>query len=188
MPHASSLSAGIRCEGHAIVSTDGMIADAAGTMPAALRNEADWRAFQAALDRAALVVLGRIGHARHPNPGRRRLVFTRGVTGFASDPGDPHATLFNPDGAALADVLDFLGIATGTLAITGGTAVFDFFLPLYDAFVLAESQQLVLPAGRPCFSGGHPRAVLSTTGLTPGDFELIDAGAKVSATTWQRRE
>ena len=188
MPHASSLPTGIRFEGHAIVSADGMIADADGAMPAALRKEADWLAFQAALDRAALVVLGRIGHARHPNPGRRRLVFTRAVTGFAPDPGDPHATLFNPDSAALADVLDFLGIATGTLAITGGTAVFDFFLPLYDAFVLVETQQLVLPAGRPCFSAGHPRAVLAAAGLMPGDFELIDASTKVSATRWLRRD
>ena len=75
-------------EGHAIVSVDGMIADAEGLMPAALRNDADWRLFQAALDGAALVVLGRLGHARHPNPGRRRLVVTRAVEALAPDPQD----------------------------------------------------------------------------------------------------
>ena len=40
-------------EGHAIVSVDGMIAAADGTMPPALRSEPDWRIFQAALDVAA---------------------------------------------------------------------------------------------------------------------------------------
>ena len=63
-------------EGHAIVSVDGMIAAADGSMPPALRNEADWRIFQAALDAAVLVVLGRLGHERNPNPGRKRLVLS----------------------------------------------------------------------------------------------------------------
>ena len=40
--------------GHAIVSADGMIADRNRRMPAALRNDADWRRFQAALDRSDL--------------------------------------------------------------------------------------------------------------------------------------
>jgi hypothetical protein len=187
MPHSLPLPPSVRVEGHAIVSADGMIADGDGAMPPALRNDADWLAFQAALDRAALVVLGRIGHQRHPNRGRPRLVFTRSIAGFAPDPGDPQATLFNPDGAALADVLDFLGIKAGTLAVTGGMTVFDFFLPLYDAFVLAETQQVILPAGRPCFPGGHPRTILAAAGLAPDDFELIDPVAKVSSTTWRRQ-
>ena len=184
MPH--SLPPGIRIEGHAIVSADGMIAEADGSMPATLRNDADWLAFQSALDRAALVVLGRLGHRNHPNPGRRRLVFTRGVTGFASDPADPKAMLFNPEGATLAEVLAFLGIDTGTIAVTGGTSVFDFFLPVYDAFVLAETQQTILPGGRPCFSAAHPRVVLAEAGLVPESFELIDSIATVSSTAWQR--
>ena len=187
MPHAQSLPPGFRIEGHAIVSADGMIAEADGTMPATLRNDADWLAFQSALDRAALVVLGRLGHHNHPNPGRRRLVFTRGVTGFAPDPADPKATLFNPEGAVLTEVLGFLGIDSGTIAVTGGTSVFDFFLPVYDAFVLAETQRLILPGGRPCFSGAHPHIALADAGLAPARFELIDPAAGVSSTDWHRR-
>ena len=49
--------------GHAVVSADGRIADRHRQMPAILRNDKDWLRFQAALDRAALVVLGRLGHA-----------------------------------------------------------------------------------------------------------------------------
>ena len=65
--------------GHAVVSADGRIADHNRQMPEVLRNDKDWRRFQAALDRAALVVLGRLGHEAHPNPGRRRLVVTSRV-------------------------------------------------------------------------------------------------------------
>ncbi|MEA2944849.1 MAG: hypothetical protein QOI40_179, partial [Alphaproteobacteria bacterium] len=42
-----------RIEGYAIISADGMIADAAGRMPPALTIEADQAFFHAGLDRAA---------------------------------------------------------------------------------------------------------------------------------------
>lgn len=145
----------IQYEGHAIVSEDGMIADAAGEMPEALRSEADWRYFQAALDRAALVVLGRKGHARHPNPGRRRLVLTTGVADLAPDSTDPLAMLWNPAGLPVESVLAELEITDGTVAITGGTGTFDLFLPLYSRFVLAEVRGLSLPGGCRAF----PRAI-----------------------------
>ena len=48
-----------RLIGHAIVSDDDRIADAAGSFPDALRNRSDWTHFQAQLDRADLVLLGR---------------------------------------------------------------------------------------------------------------------------------
>jgi dihydrofolate reductase len=181
------LESGISIVGHAIVSADGMIADAAGEMPAALRNEADWEAFQSALDCAALVVLGRRGHARHPNPGRRRLVLTRTVPALQPDADDPLALLWNPLGMPLAHVLDALDIADGALAVTGGTGVFDHFLGRYDRFDLSEVHDLVLPGGRSCFGAGHPRTVLAAAGLVPGPSLLIDAAAGVTTTTWQRR-
>ena len=174
----------VEFEGHAIVSADGMIADAAGDMPEGLRNDADWRSFQAALDRSALVVLGRLGHQRHPNPGRRRLVLTRTVATMAEDPGDPLATLWNPAGLPIAAVLKRLGIDTGTVAVTGGVGTFDFFLPLYDRFVLAEVSGLNLPGGVPCFSSGMPRPVLAATGLTLQHSKMIDAG--VLQESWTR--
>lgn len=173
-------------EGHAIVSVDGMIADADGLMPDALRSDADWRYFQSALDRAALVVLGRKGHANHPNPGRRRLVLTRSVADLAGDPADPLATFWNPEGFALPEMLARLGVTTGTLAITGGTGTFDLFVPYYDRFVLSEVRNLTLPEGVPCFSTDHPRFVLPGAGLAARDMEVIDRG--VVQTTWVREE
>ena len=52
-------------------------------MPEALRNGADWRYFQQGLDAADLVVLGRLGHEAHGNPGGRvRMVVSRSVEGL----------------------------------------------------------------------------------------------------------
>lgn len=176
----------IEIEGHAIVSSDGMIADAAGAMPPALRSEADWRLFQQALDRAAIVVLGRIGHQRHPNPGRRRLVLTHSVPDLAPDAGDPLATLWNPAGISIEAVLEQLDITSGTVAVTGGTGTFDLFVPLYDRFILSEVRGLTLEGGVPCFSKGHPRFVLPGASLEPRDMEMIDPG--VMQTRWVRTE
>ncbi len=171
-------------EGHAIVSNDGMIAAADGSMPPELRNDADWRLFQAALDRSALVVLGRIGHARHPNPGRRRLVLTRSVADLQADPVDERSSYWNPAGIGIADVIERLGIREGTVAVTGGTGTFDVFLPWYDRFVLAEVRGLYIAEGTPCFTKGHPRFVLPGAGLEARDMEMIDRG--VVQTTWVR--
>lgn len=171
-------------EGHAIVSVDGMIAAADGSMPPPLRNDADWRIFQAALDAAALVVLGRLGHIRHPNPGRRRLVLTRSVADLQADPADPLTTLWNPAGIDIAAVLERLGIAEGGIAITGGTGTFDLFVPFYDRFVLSEVRDLTLEGGIPCFTAGHPRFVLPGAGLQARDMEVIDRG--VVQTQWVR--
>lgn len=161
-----------------------MIAAADGTMPPALRNDADWKLFQAALDRAAIVVLGRIGHDRHPNPGRCRLVLTRSVADIAADPDDPLATFWNPEGLDIPGVLERLGITEGTVAVTGGTGTFDLFLPYYDRFVLAEVRGLTLDGGTPCFTKGHPRFVLPGASLEARDMELIDRG--VVQTHWVR--
>lgn len=174
----------ILVEGHAIVSSDGMIADEAGGMPPELRNDADWRLFQAALGRAALVVLGRIGHARHPNPGRRRLVLTRSVADLQPDPIDAQSTYWNPAGLDITEVVARLGITGGVVAVTGGTGTFDLFLPWYDRFVLAEVRGLEMPNGTPCFSKGHPRFVFPGAGLEARDMETIDRG--VVQTHWVR--
>ena len=178
----------IRFVGHAIVSADGMIADAEGRMPTELRSDADWQRFQAALDRSVLVVLGRVGHRRHPNPGRRRLVLTRSVERLFSPPGEPLVTLWNPGGIEIGEVLQHLRIGEGDIAVTGGTGTFDHFLPRYDAFALSEAHRLVLPAGRPCFGSGHPRTVLAAAGLAPAQTETIDGADCVTATIWRRAD
>ncbi len=168
--------------GHAIVSADGMIADRNHLMPAALRHDADWRRFQAALDRAALVVLGRIGHEAHPNPGRKRLVVTSRVAWLERDPGDDNSMLWNPAGLGFGRVLAGLGIAEGTIAITGGQRVFDLFLPLFTRFELVEVAGVTIPDGVPCFSGGTPAEVLAGAGMRTGEPEELDAG--VMLTVW----
>lgn len=187
MPPEPARPPGIVVEGHAIVSAEGMIAARDGSMPKALMNEADWRIFQAALDRAALVVLGRLGHGNHPNPGRRRLVLTSSVAGLAADPADRHAHLWNPAHATFYHVLERLGIGAGTVAVTGGTGVFDHFLGIgYDRFLLSQAPAAHIPEGRPCFSAGPPEAVLAGRGLEPIETRVIDPGAGVTLTTWQR--
>lgn len=170
-------------EGHAIVSVDGMIADGNGDYPPQLRNDADWAQYQSALDSAVLVVTGRRGHERHPNPGRRRLVLTRSVARWEIDPRDGRTTLWNPAEVPFAAVLSELDVAHGIVAITG---VFDLFVGHYARFVLSESNALVLPGGTPCFSTGHPRVVLTGAGLRPGKPALIDPQAMVTTTLWSR--
>ena len=85
-----------RIEAYAIISADGMIADAAGQFPPQLRNEADKRFFHAGMDSAAAIALGRITHEAEVNSGRRRLVLTRRVTSLAPDPADPEGTVLEP--------------------------------------------------------------------------------------------
>lgn len=177
------LGAGLVVEGHAIVSADGMIADAEGNYPASLRNDADWTAYQRALDQSTLVVIGRRGHERHANPGRRRLVMTRRIEQMRQDPADAMATFWNPAVTPLEAAVGTLEIETGTLAITGN---FAFFLGAYDRFVLSESHLQLIPGGTGCFAAGHPRSVLALDGLRPVSFALIDAGAQVTTTVWER--
>lgn len=177
----------LRIHGHAVVSADGMIADSGGDMPPGLRHDAEWQLFQAALDAAVLVVLGRLGHERHANPGRRRLVLTRAVTvDLVPDAGDPLALLWNPFALPFARVLEALHLEQGDIAVVGGTGVFDFFLPAYDVFALSEVHDCVLPGGTPCFSGGHPRLVLAASGLVPARPQMLDVAAGVTRTAWQR--
>ncbi len=178
--------AGCRIEGHAIASADGMICDHAGDMPAALRSDVDWDRFQAALDAAAVVVLGREGHARHPARGRRRLVFTSAASGVDPDQDDTLTTRFNPDRASFDEACHSLGITSGVIAITGGTRVFDYFRGQYDSFVLVETNGFVLPGGRPCFTGLHPREALARDGLFPATVELLEPDRNITSTLWRR--
>lgn len=170
--------------GHAIVSADGMIADHNRRTPAVLRNDADWRRFQAALDRAALVVLGRLGHEAHPNPGRKRLVVTSRVAWLERDPSDENSMLWNPEGISFHRVLAGLGIIDGVIAVTGGQRVFELFLPGYTRFDLVTVAGVTILGGVPCFSTGLPWDVLAKAGMRAGDVKQLDDG--VTLTTWYR--
>ena len=181
-----------RIEGYAIVSTDGMIADSAGVMPAAMRNDADQNFLQSALDRAAAVVNGRNSNEGGPRAAqRKRLVVTRQVGSCSRDQANPNTLLWNPKGAAFAEALATLGIGEGSIAIIGGTEVFGLFLPLYDAFHLTRAAHVQIPGGRPLFprvsAALSPESVLSESGLRPGLPQNIDRAAGITLTTWTRR-
>jgi dihydrofolate reductase len=181
----------LRIEGYVIVSADGMIADANGEMPDALRNHADQSFFQASLDRVAAVVHGRHSHEGGPHAARRkRLILTRQIADVAPDEKHPNSLLWNPVGAPLERALEALGVADGTIAVIGGTDVFSMFLPRYDAFHLSRAANARIPGGRPVFAAVGPNAapedVLARHGLTPGPRRELDAAAAVTVATWRR--
>lgn len=178
-----------RLEGHAIVSADDMIADAAGSKPRALDHPADWARFQAALDEAVLVILGRRSHEASPDRhGRRRLVMSRSVAGLERrDDG----WWWNPAGASLEEALQAAAPEGGTVAIPGGRLAFDYFLDAgFDAFHLTRNAGVTLPGGVPLFTacedGTRAEAVLDRAGLSPVAIEVLDAAAGVTVTEWRR--
>ncbi len=178
-----------RIEGYAIVSADGMIADAQGRFPAVLKNDADKRFFRAALDAATAVALGRITHEQERNLGRRRLVLTRRVASLGPDPGDPHALFWNPGGASWESARLAIGLRQGSLAVIGGADVYVVFLALgYDAFHLTRVNGAEIPDGRPVFPNvgrdRMPEDVLRAHGLKSGPVRLLDPAADVTLVTW----
>jgi dihydrofolate reductase len=181
----------LRVEGYVIVSSDGMIADATGAMPASIRNDADQEFFQSGLDRAAVVVHGRHSHEGGPRAAqRKRLVLSRQVANLAPDPSHANALLWNPAGATLERAVKTLGAATGPIAVIGGTEVFSMFLPLYDTFYLSRAANAKIPGGHPVFAEVGPNAtpedVLSRHGLAPGPRRDLDAAAGITVVAWQR--
>jgi hypothetical protein len=181
----------LRFDGYVIVSADGMLADASGIMPEALKFEGDKRFFTAALDRADLIVHGRHSHeGQLDSPQRKRIVVTRTVAGIAADPSNPKATLWNPAGAPFEAACDHAGVHSGTIAIIGGPAVFDMFMDRYDMFWLSQAPMVRLPGGEPVFSGvprRTPQEVLAHHGLTPEKSQVLDEANSVTVTPWQRK-
>ena len=180
-----------RIEGYVIVSADGMIADAKGEMPPSIKNDADQRLFQDALDHAAVVVHGRHSYEGGPRAARRkRLVVTRRIAATAPVPEHPNTLLWNPTGASLDAAVAQLGVGDGAIAVIGGREVFSLFLPLYDAFHLSRASNARIPGGLPVFTEVGPNAtpddVLARHGLKPGPRRELDPAAGVSVVTWQR--
>jgi dihydrofolate reductase len=180
-----------RVEGYVIVSSDGMIADANGVMPPAIHNDADQKAFQDALDRAALVLHGQHSYEGGPRAAqRKRLVLTRQIAAIAPDLLHPNSLLWNPAGATIEQAITALGAPPGIIAPIGGTEVFSMFLPVYDAFHLSRAAHARIPGGRPVFAGVGPDAtpedVLAQHGLKPGPRRELDAAAGVTLVIWER--
>jgi dihydrofolate reductase len=181
-----------RIEGLAIVSVDGMLADADGHMPKSLLVEADQQFFQDTLDQAAVLVQGRHSHEGSPRAAhRRRLVLTRRIAGIAEDTTYPNALLWNPRGATLQEAWERLGASDGMLAVIGGTEVYGVFLAIgFDRFHLSRAPHVRLPGGRPVFPevspDRTPEQVLASHGLKPGPQRVFDATLGVTMVTWSR--
>jgi dihydrofolate reductase len=179
-----------RIEGYAIVSADGMLANAAGIIPAELKFDADQRFFEHGLDGVDAVVHGRHSHERQPRSHlRRRLILTRQVPALAADPSDEKALLWNPAGASFEQAWAALRVPDGSLAVIGGTDVFGMFLPRYDVFHLTRAPDVWLPGGRPVFPQvpqRTPEEVLASYGLKPGPVQVLDAANDVTVVSWHR--
>lgn len=174
--------------GYAIVSDDDRIADAEGAMPAALRNEADWAYFQAELDRADLVAIGRASHEATPNvKRRRRLVLSRSARGLERR---ADAWWWNPEALPWPEVVAELLPGGGRVGVPGGQAAFEVFLKLgFAAFHLSRAGGVALPGGRglfaTCEAGDSAERVLGAAGLRAGERIAIDASAGVTLTLWR---
>tara|TARA_R110002095_G_scaffold196622_3_gene175554 strand:+ start:374 stop:925 length:552 start_codon:yes stop_codon:yes gene_type:complete len=174
-------------DGYAIVSDDHRIADAAGNMPETLKNEADWRYFQAALDAATLTVVGRKGHQANPNhKNRRRLILSRSARGLERR---ADGWWWNPAGCDWSTALAQTAPEGGAIAIRGGREVFDLFLALgYSSFHLARAEGTVVPDGTSLFSGLNgitPEHLLASHGLQKDATYWLDEAARVSMTVWR---
>ena len=177
-------------EGYVIVSADGMLAGADHVMPDQLKFEGDKQFFNAALDRADLIVHGRNSYEDQPNsPQRTRIIVTRTIDALAPDPSNPLATLWNPAGASFEAACDRAGATAGTVAIIGGPAIFGMFLDRYDTFWLSQAPLVRLPDGEACFPGvpaQSPQTILAAHGLKAGDAKILDAAHGVTVTPWRR--
>jgi dihydrofolate reductase len=179
-----------RIEGYAIVSDDGMLANAAGIMPDQLKFAADQAFFERGLDGVDVVVHGRHSHEQQPHSNlRHRLIMTRHVPAIAADPSREKALFWNPGGASFEQALAALGLPDASVGVIGGTQVFGFFLDRYDVFYLSRAPGVRLPGGRPVFPevpARTPEDVLASHGLVPGERQLLDPAKGVAVVSWQR--
>ena len=186
MPQARRVS----IEGYVIVSADGMLAKGDHVMPRELKFDADKAFFSAALDRADLVVHGRLSEEDHPNaPRRKRLIVTHKVASLAGDPDNPRAFLWNPAGSSFEAACEFADVVSGRIAVIGGPSVFDLFMDRYDIFWLSQAAHVRLLGGEPCFPGvpaRSPQQILAAHGLKPGEPQILDAENDVTVTPWRR--
>lgn len=177
--------------GHAIVSADDRIADASGHIPEALHNEADWALFQAALDRAAMTLIGRASHEATPNRKRRRRLIVSGRVRGLEERDD--GLWLNPADLPLVAALYRILPDGGEVAVVGGQRVFDLVGAAgFDAFHLARSRRVRLPKGRGLFAacerGVPAESILLAGGLMADEEMLLDPEAEVTLTIWRHPE
>jgi len=179
-----------RIEGYAIVSEDGMLANAAGAMPDSLKFEADQAFFERGLDGVDVVVHGRHSHEQQRRSDvRQRLILTHSTPAIAADPSNKKALFWNPAGASLEQAMAVLGVPGGSVGIIGGTEVFGLFLGRYTDFYLSRAPGVYLPGGRPVFPGvpaKTPEEVLMLHGLEPEARRLLDVKNGLAVVRWCR--
>jgi hypothetical protein len=182
----------VHIEGYAIVSEDGMLADAGGVIPPGLRIDADQHFFESGLGAVDIVVHGRnsqevLSHSAT----RRRVILTRSVPTIAADPSNSRAVLWNPAGASFEQALAEFSAPNRSVAVIGGPNVFEWFLDLYDVFYLSRAANVWIPGGRAIFTGvplRAPEVVLADHGLDNPEREVSDTAAGLTITAWQRSE
>jgi hypothetical protein len=176
--------------GYAIVSADDRIAGPDGRMPRELYNDEDWARFQAALGRAAVSVLGRLGHEQNANRlGRNRLVMSSSVSGLERR---PEGLWWNPADVPVAAALATAAPAGGLVVVVGGKRVFDYFLAAgYDEFHLTRMAKVLIPGGVAVLSevdaGRSAEEILAIRGLVAGPHEWLDRDAEVTLEVWKPR-
>ena len=179
-----------RIDGYAIVSEDGMLANAVGIMPDSLKFDADRRFFERGLDNVDVVVHGRHSHEQQPHSYlRHRLVLSRQLSAIATDPSNEKALLWNPAGASFEEALAALGMPEGRVGVIGGPDVFGMFLDRYDFFHLSRAPEVRLPGGRPVFPEvpmRTPEEVLADHGLDRGQRQMLDPAKGVAVVSWKR--
>jgi len=169
--------------GYAIVSADDRIAAPDGRMPPELHDDEDWARFQAAVARAAVTVLGRLGHEQNANLlGRNRLVMSSSVGELEGRTG---GLWWNPATVPVDAALRAAAPVGGMVAVVGGRRVFDFLLAVgFDEFHLTRMAHVFIPGGVAVFSeveAGHgAEEILAASGLVAGASECLDETAAVS--------
>jgi hypothetical protein len=183
-----SVPPSIRVEGYAVISEDGMLADANGIMPDVLKIEADQRFFERRLDGVDAVIHGRNSQERHTNSHKRdRIIVTTRVAEVSRTPSNRRAVLWNPKGAPLRKALALLHAPQRSIGVLGATNVFALFLDRYDFFYLSCAQGVRLAGGLPVFPqvpALSPADILQAHGLARGTVER--AAANLTIETWRR--
>lgn len=174
--------------GYAIVSREGMIANADGSFPEGIKIDADQAFFHGGLRKAAAIANGKHSNEGGPESAARlRLILTRKIASLKPDPRNPKALLWNPKGASLEEAWARLGAEGDVLAVVGGTDVFGLFLEWgYDDFFLSRAQASV-PDGRPVFPGGlAPEEALKRHGMALKETRVLDEASGTVMEHWVR--
>lgn len=175
--------------GYAIVSREGMIANADGSFPEGIKIDADQKFFHGSLRRASAIANGKHSNEGGPDSfARPRLILTRKIASLAPHSRNPKALLWNPKGASLEEAWKRLGAPGDVLAVVGGTEVFGLFLELgYDDFFLSRADASV-PYGRPVFPGGlTPEKALKRGGMTLKETHVLDQASNTTVEHWARK-